>query len=740
MNQIFTPPTFANEEKTHTAHLLYVFLLTFMLAITVMILVAIILPEVTARQLTLIGTVDASSILLIILTRRGYTKLVGWMIVLQLWVVTTAIISTGGGIHSPEVTLYLIAVLIAGLVLGQRAGILVAGFCLLTELILVSVEQAGVLLPSVVHQNALTIWVSNTGAMIIIVAIQYFASSTFRGSFDRIHRELEEKHQTEINLRESEENLRTILDSVNDVITIHDLKTGEILYVNECMCELTGYTRDEAVRVNIAMLSSGEYPYTAKEALKWLVKTAEGAPQIIEWHVRDKSGRLFWVEVNMRRALIKGEGRLIMAVRDITERKQMENKLKDSEKRLRLITNNMMDLITVMDMNGTVEYISPSHRQILGYKSEELIKKWGVDLIHPDDREKIRQTLRETFKEKKYHMVEFRFLHADGHYVWLETVVNQMLDEEQKQTGVVISSRDITERKKAENALQNSEEKYRQILANIDDGYFEVDLAGRFTFFNDILPRFLRYTSEELSKGDFKMVMDEQTAKNIFKVFHGVYQTGVPAQLVDFEIKRKDGSTAYVESSVSLIRDTEGEPIGFRSIVRDITERKEFQDMLHTMAITDQLTGLYNRRGFITLADQQLKYADRTKRKVLLSFIDIDDMKHINDVWGHEEGDRVLVDAAKLLKQAFRESDIIARIGGDEFAVLTSDVIDAMQDVLINRLQQLIDTHNSQKDLIYMLSLSIGSAFYEPDKPCSLDELMSKADKLMYEDKQRKIV
>jgi diguanylate cyclase (GGDEF)-like protein/PAS domain S-box-containing protein len=317
-------------------------------------------------------------------------------------------------------------------------------------------------------------------------------------------------------------------------------------------------------------------------------------------------------------------------------------------------------------------------------------------------------------------------------------VVDQLLDEEQKLAGVCFSSRDITERKKAEKALLNSEEKYRQILENIEDGYFEVDLAGHFTFFNDVLPRFLRYTREELSEENFKMVMDEQTVKKVFEVFHGVYRTGVSARLVDFEIKRKDGSTAYVESSVSLIRDTEGEPIGFRSVVRDITERKQFQDMLHTIAITDQLTGLYNRRGFITLAEQQLKYADRTKRKTLLSFIDLDGMKHINDVWGHAEGDRALVNTGKLLKRAFRESDIIARIGGDEFAVLASDVIDSMQDVLNNRLQQQIDTQNAQKDLIYMLTLSVGSTFYEPDNPCSLDELMSKADKLMYEDKRRK--
>jgi diguanylate cyclase (GGDEF)-like protein/PAS domain S-box-containing protein len=504
------------------------------------------------------------------------------------------------------------------------------------------------------------------------------------------------------------------------------------------MCELFGYTREEAVGINMATLSSGEHPYTAKEALKWLKKVAEGTPQIIEWQVKDKMGRLFWVEANMRKAYIGSQERLIITERDISERKWIEDVLKKNERRLRLITNNMLDLITAVDLNGNFEYISSSHSDVLGYESEEYIKKWGIDLIHPDDREKILQTIRETFTEKKHQVAESRILHADGHYVWLETVVDQLLDEEQKLAGVVFSSRDITERKKAEKALLNSEEKYRQILENIDDGYYEVDLDGHFTFFNDVLPRFLGYAHEELSRENFKITMDEQNVKKVFKVFHGVYLTGVPARLVEFEIKRKDGSKAYVESSVSLIRDTEGEPIGFRGVVRDIAERKQFQDMLHAMAITDQLTGLYNRRGFITLAEQQLKYADRTKRKGMLSFIDLDGMKHINDVWGHEEGDRALVNTAKILKRAFRESDIIARIGGDEFAVLASDVIDSMQDVFINRLDQQIDIHNAQKDLMYMLTLSVGSTFYEPDKPCSLDELMSKADKLMYEDKRRK--
>ena len=114
-------------------------------------------------------------------------------------------------------------------------------------------------------------------------------------------------------------------------------------------------------------------------------------------------------------------------------------------------------------------------------------------------------------------------------------------------------------------------------------------------------------------------------------------------------------------------------------------------------------------------------------------------MKHINDVWGHEEGDKALITAATLLKQAFRESDIIARVGGDEFAVLASDVADTMQDVFISRLRQQTDAHNLGEDRAYRLTMSVGSTFYDPNDPCSIDELMSRADRLMYEDKRRKV-
>lgn len=430
----------------------------------------------------------------------------------------------------------------------------------------------------------------------------------------------------------------------------------------------------------------------------------------------------------------------VHVMRDVTARTLAENTLKENEKRLRLITNNMLDLITVVGMDMNVEYISPSHKQVLGYEPQDLVKRWSFDFIHPDDRGKVVQFIRDIAANGRHDTVEFRFHHADGHYLWLESVGSMILDERGEKVGIVFASRDITERMRSSQALRDSEARYREILDSIDDGYYEVDLSGHFTFFNDVLPHFLGYPREELMGGYFKTAMDDENVKKVFGVFHQVFLTGVPSRLVEFECKRKDGSRASVESSVFLIRDVEGNPVGFRGVVRDITERKQFQDRLQTMAVTDQLTGLFNRRGFITHAEQQLKIADRTGKKVLLAFIDLDGMKHINDVWGHEEGDRALIATATILRETFRDSDIVARIGGDEFAVLAPDVADTIQDVFASRLQQQTNVHNIENGRAYTLTMSVGSTFYDPNDPCSLDELMSRADRLMYEDKRRKAV
>jgi two-component system, cell cycle response regulator len=158
-------------------------------------------------------------------------------------------------------------------------------------------------------------------------------------------------------------------------------------------------------------------------------------------------------------------------------------------------------------------------------------------------------------------------------------------------------------------------------------------------------------------------------------------------------------------------------------------ERNKLQMKLRAMSLEDELTGLNNRRGFFTLTAQQIKLEKRVKRGMSLIFADINDLKRINDNFGHYEGDRALTEFARILKRSFREADIIARIGGDEFAVLTAG---EGAEKLIERLQTAIQARNARGDLGYGLSVSMGSMTCQPGKPCSAEDLLRRADESMY--------
>ncbi|MDD5723860.1 MAG: diguanylate cyclase [Syntrophales bacterium] len=178
--------------------------------------------------------------------------------------------------------------------------------------------------------------------------------------------------------------------------------------------------------------------------------------------------------------------------------------------------------------------------------------------------------------------------------------------------------------------------------------------------------------------------------------------------------------------------------VGTRRLRYQTLQRDKAEEKILMLSITDQLTGLHNRRGFLALAEQQLKVSDRTKRGVLLFFADLDGMKWINDTLGHKEGDNALIDVAAVLKESFRSSDIIARMGGDEFAILAIDMAEKDADIHMARLQDQIDRHNDKGNRRYRLSISMGCSCYDPENPCSIDELMVQADKRMYEQKRSK--
>ena len=200
----------------------------------------------------------------------------------------------------------------------------------------------------------------------------------------------------------------------------------------------------------------------------------------------------------------------------------------------------------------------------------------------------------------------------------------------------------------------------------------------------------------------------------------------------------KDKGKFYFEIISSPVKDEKGDIIAGIESVRDVTERRLIEEKLHDMTMRDDLTGLYNRRGFFAMTDQQMKFAKRMNRRMLVFSADLDNLKVINDTFGHKEGDSALIETANIVKETFRESDIVARIGGDEFVILQLEDHVNNSEILIQRLQNNFGRHNAKSDKPYELSISTGISHYDPVSLCSIDELLVQADKEMYEQKKLK--
>jgi diguanylate cyclase (GGDEF)-like protein/PAS domain S-box-containing protein len=269
-------------------------------------------------------------------------------------------------------------------------------------------------------------------------------------------------------------------------------------------------------------------------------------------------------------------------IHDVTEHKKAEKALWESEEKYRWVLNNMADIIAVMDMNLRFTYVSPSIMRMRGYTVEEATAQTIEQVMTPESLQIVAKALEEEMKLEasgtadpgRNRTLELEQYKKDGSIVLIENHLSFMRDEAQKPVGIISLSHDITDRKRAEEALRQNEEKYRTILEDIQEGYFEVDFSGNFTFFNDSLCRALGYSKEELMGMNNRQYTDKENSEKLFQTFNKVYNTGEPTEEFGWQIIRKDGNKRYVETSVSLQKDSSDKPKGFRGIVRDVTERK----------------------------------------------------------------------------------------------------------------------------------------------------------------------
>ena len=265
-----------------------------------------------------------------------------------------------------------------------------------------------------------------------------------------------ERKWMEEKLRESEANYRTIFNEVDDAIVVHDLNTGGFLDVNDRFCEMFGYTRTEALNLDVGSISSCESPYTQKDALELLKKAIEEGSQVFEWRTKHKSGRLFWSEVNLRLAKIMGNRRVLAVIRDITDRKESEQAIQEWKNRYETAVLTSGHLLYDWDSETNQVTYGGDLEGMLGYTSAEMdggLKRW-LEFIHPEDQKYFQETIQHLIVTKEAANLEFRVRRKDGAYIVVEDSGRFITDASGNITRMIGFVKDITERRQAEEELE----------------------------------------------------------------------------------------------------------------------------------------------------------------------------------------------------------------------------------------------------------------------------------------------
>jgi diguanylate cyclase (GGDEF)-like protein/PAS domain S-box-containing protein len=542
-------------------------------------------------------------------------------------------------------------------------------------------------------------------------------------------------------LRESEERFRLLLDSSPEAIFGVDTQ-GVCTFVNPACLRMLGYERHELLGHSVHPLIHHTYPDGRpypKEQCHIRCSTLQGKATHVDSEVHwRKDGSSFPVEYWSHPMYRDGElvGAVVTFV-DISERKRMEQSLRLSEERYRLISNVATDLLysCLREADGAyvIDWATASADRVFGYTPDEILARgcWRC-YVHPDDRPEFDRCIT-GLEAGQRSECELRVISRDGttRHIRAYSMVEDANDGAHRYR-LYGACQDITDRKRAEDALRKSEARFRTMAEQSADWIWAIDALGNHTYSNQRGVASLGYTVAEFLAADATALVHPDD----LPLFRATLDTALAArqgwQSVVLRWRHRDGSYRTFESNASPLFDESGQLTGFQGVDRDVTERRQAEERIAFLAHHDGLTGLPNR---ILLRDrfaQALATAERSRSRVAMLFLDLDNFKMVNDTLGHAAGDQLLLAVVERLAACTRDSDTISRQGGDEFILLLNDIpdletVERIAGEILGQLAEPVEVSGH----VLNASSSIGIAIY-PDDGGDFDSLLQKADTAMY--------
>lgn len=526
--------------------------------------------------------------------------------------------------------------------------------------------------------------------------------------------------------RNEEEQFKTMLRASQDGFLITSAQ-GRFLEVNDAYCSMLGYSREELLNMAVPDVEAQETP---EESAQHIGKILTSGSDRFETRQRRKDGSLLYVEVSANYSDLHG-GRLYCFFRDITERKLSEELLQKSEANLRAILDNLPYLTWLKDVDGRYIMINQVFARYLRLEdAQEAIGKTDLDLQPKELAEKYRADDAEVMVARRQkHVEEAAF---DGNSVhWVETFKTPIIDTHGKVLGTVGLARDITERKRSEEILRENEARLKELFENLSScvAVYQASPDGMDFFisaFNRAAERVEKVRREDLLGKNVTEAFPGIVEFGLLEVFRRVWKSGV-AEHFPISFYRDGRIAGWRENYVYKLPNGE-----IAAIYDDVTKEKQAEEQMQYVAHHDALTGLANRTLFTDRLHHALVTAKRERGRMALMFLDLDKFKPVNDELGHEVGDLLLEEVAKRIRLCVRESDTVARIGGDEFVILLPG-IETEQDALLVA-EKVLHALNQTFELaghVIDISSSIGVAVY-PEHGGDEKTLVKSADVAMY--------
>ncbi|NPU83153.1 MAG: PAS domain S-box protein [Syntrophaceae bacterium] len=567
-----------------------------------------------------------------------------------------------------------------------------------------------------------------------------------------ISRDVTERRRIEESLRISEENYRHIFEHAAEGI-FQSTPDGRYLQVNPALARMCGYETPEEMVHDVTNIATQVYmdPLDREHFKENLER--EGVVRNFEFRIRRIDGDVFWVSMNAN-CVRDPFGRILCyegIMENIHARRQAEDALRESQQRLADIISFLPDATLAIDTDRKVIVWNRAIEEMTGIPASEMIGRGDYAYTIPFYGERRPLLMDLVWEDNTELEALYSHVRRDGNAITAEVFsptlyggrgahiflkASPLHDRDGRIIGAIESIRDISERKRMEEIQQQSEERYRTIIENIEDGYFEVDLAGNFVFFNESMRKIMGFEPEEMPGLNYRKFADEENVRKAYRIFDGILRTGAPVSRFESEIVRKDGDLRTLEMSASLIRDGEGNPTGFRGVARDTTDRKRAEEAIREMAYHDPLTGLPNRKLFTDRLEMALARAEREEGVLAVLMMDLDRFKDINDTLGHSVGDELLIAVGSRLKGLFRRVDTVARFGGDEFVILLPEVRGDEDTLWIcQKAVEAIREPFICGNHVLEVTTSIGAALY-PSHGTDMNMLLRNADVAMYKAKR----